>query len=299
MHPCIHRGVPLDEVSLVCAARAYGRLQPPASSPASAVEGEEGDGYWARTRQLLELAHRELCGESPSLSLLQQEGGGSELGKEAEGERVAAGRRSVLAVAHSALINLKYVDATREGGAWNGGGRERLHRDQNPQNPQNSQNLLGPDECVTELGPAALQHSRRVLDWLRDKGVAPSAQTLDAALAVVCAHGSDEHCAQLMADRSERGVQRTAFTYNTLIDRHTSTGRVKKAFAAFEEMKAAGLRPDVATYNTLLKLALRTQDLRGALAVVREMKQVGGFAGFLCALTLSARAKGRWVRLRG
>ena len=95
---------------------------------------------------------------------------------------------TVISVAETAMINLKYRDYSRR---WSGDTGEE-----------------SPVEKVAQ-----------VINWLEERDLDPTSKTMDVALAVACEHGSISDVRAALGNIRRMGFTPTEFTFNTLLDR--------------------------------------------------------------------------------
>jgi pentatricopeptide repeat protein len=89
----------------------------------------------------------------------------------------------------------------------------------------------------------------------------------DSALAVVCAHGTDDDCTDVLLRKYQAGLPPTIYSYNTLLDRAARQGYEAQALEVVTQMRAANVTADSTTYNTLLRLYENQSNPRSALKV--------------------------------
>eukprot|EP00597_Dinobryon_sp_UTEXLB2267_P000705 CAMPEP_0170070162 /NCGR_PEP_ID=MMETSP0019_2-20121128/8561_1 /TAXON_ID=98059 /ORGANISM="Dinobryon sp., Strain UTEXLB2267" /LENGTH=763 /DNA_ID=CAMNT_0010278379 /DNA_START=191 /DNA_END=2483 /DNA_ORIENTATION=+ len=150
--------------------------------------------------------------------------------------------------------------------------------------------------------PAVLMAcSQRIFDWLGEKAIPPTAQTLDILLAVACIKGSPEDWRAVLALRTSLRLPATLFTFNSQLHRLALRGDTAAAGQLLADMARMHTTPDATSFNTLLKLFVNTNDSASVLRTLRTMRARGlPFSDFTKSLVMrflaAERVDADWLR---
>ncbi|KAK4749833.1 hypothetical protein SAY87_027282 [Trapa incisa] len=119
------------------------------------------------------------------------------------------------------------------------------------------------------------KEAEEVFETLLDKEKSPLTPDQKMFHMMIYMHkkaGNYEKARRLFALMSERGIEKSTVTYNSLMSFETNYKEVSKIY---EQMQRAGLRPDVVSYALLINAYGKARREEEALAVFEEMLDAG------------------------
>ena len=130
---------------------------------------------------------------------------------------------------------------------------------------------------------ANLRRAERLLSEMEETyNIKPDMHVYYALLKVCLKSGDVEKTKQIVEGMIERGIEKTATVYSTLVavyasaaDKHNGARYLKESKKLLTQMRQNGFQPSSWTYNTLIKLCVRAGMTQEARNVFDEMKRNG------------------------